>query len=196
VSAGRERVREELREHGLVLFAAGLRRRDDGAPWTGKRLQKRAARARGVDEHDALRFHGADEPRVVVGREVGARKVERAQLAVETAVPNQNHDHFVVRLGLRGQIGERLFDVRAGRSPLDAAARVPACRRDTDGVVLQPALIFRNVDDGRRPLLKLLRMLVVPGAPVITSRCAALSEGGVARSRAPALKGPAYVRRR
>ena len=50
-----ERLDEVLGEARLVALAAGLGRGDDGPRRPGQRLQKRAARARGVDEDDLLR---------------------------------------------------------------------------------------------------------------------------------------------
>ena len=82
--------------------------------------EERAARARGVDEDDALPIESWPSSFGVVGdRQIRARQVERRLRAVEAAVAEEDDEHFVARPRPRREIGERLLDVLLRRPAAD-----------------------------------------------------------------------------
>jgi hypothetical protein len=77
-------------------------------------------------------------------------------------VPDEEDEYLVGGLRAGREVGKRLLNVVPRRSGLDARRReVGLVAKVGDGVVGQPPALFRGVDDRRRPLVKLVRVLVV-----------------------------------
>ena len=150
---------EVLGEVGVVPLAAGLRRGHDHATRTGQRLQERAARAAGIDEHDALRREASTavwrSPQRVRS---GPMQIERGDRSVETAVADEQHEHFIIG-----------FDAcrRCLRTPSPVSS-TPACasglRRSERYVMLAsgtPSFFLAASMNGLGPFLKFLRVFLV-----------------------------------
>ena len=157
-----ERLDEEAREPRLVAFAAGLGRGDDGARRAGQRREERAARARGVDERDALGRQLVEQLRVVAGGQIGTGQVEGG----------------AGRRSCRGRSAGRTTSsfgfARAARSAkaLVTFSRVERrlCAPDRarpfgeiGDVGVGDAALLRRVDDRGRPFVELRRVLLVAG---------------------------------
>ena len=95
--------------------------------------------------------------------------------AVEAAVADQQDDDGVARLDARGQLRERL---------LDAVFRGRAIREHGDVRVGDRVLFLRGVDERRRPLRELLRMLLVAGDAGNHQQVRLLTEDGLAAQHA------------
>jgi len=99
-----------------------------------------------------LRRETGEQLGIIGCREVGPRKIERRDTAVEAAVADQQDEDRVVRPGASGDVGDRLLNALLRGAPIREQRDV----RFGDGV-----LLLRGVDERRGPLLEFLRVLLV-----------------------------------
>ncbi len=124
-----QRLDPVAREDGGVLFGSALGCGDHGAAMPFERGHGASAGARGIDDQLALGGYAIAEGGEVRRGNVGAGKIEFVLDAVERAVADQGQDEIVIRLGLGGDLRERVGEMRARgvgageRVDMDIAAR-------------------------------------------------------------------------
>ena len=185
----RERGDEMAPEDGLVPLPAAAGRGDHRPPFAGEGGDEAAARRGGVDERDPLRLQPLEQQIVVFGGQVAPRQIEPRLAVLIAAVPDQQNQHVVVRLGPLRDVRHRRFDVLA-RRPAVHPVRVDV------GLLGQPDHIVggqlvplgRRVDQRRRPPVELLRIGGI-AAETGDDENVGLLGGGRARQREQGQRG-------